>query len=41
MAHAHIALNVQRRRAREAKGFHIRIDLSFEHTRIGPRASEA
>lgn len=41
MAHAHIALNIQRRRSGEAEGFHIRIDLSLKDARIRPGASEA
>lgn len=41
MAHAYIALNVQRRRTRKAESFHICIHLRLEHTRVRPGAPKA
>lgn len=40
VAHPHVALYVERRRAGEAEGLHVGVHLRLEHARLGPRAAE-
>lgn len=41
MTHSYVAFNVKRRWSREAKSFHIRIDLRLEYSTVWPWATEA
>lgn len=40
MAHSHVALDVERRRAGEAERLHVGKHLCLEHARLRPRATE-
>lgn len=40
MAHPDVALDVQRRGAGEAEGFHVRVNLRFVQTAVGPATAE-
>lgn len=41
MAHAHVALYVEGRRAGEAEGLHVGEHLGLEHSTLTPRATES